>query len=215
MTPLPQVNHQDLSIKINGETLKDIKAHELLKYVVEDSFRRGYEFEVMQAQKTARDTYGWLTTTFLDLVSKISKFKLTVIGEILQPAIASTENPSHDGEIRCNCLVLIAKGLNLTKTIEQVVDSLRGYMGSKNIASIYFPWAIGNTHLGIANVKCLNAAVYKQYLRKTTRLHNKWIDLQPHSNSLDGSAKPNEEVLKQFGFMDVITALASTVKGGE
>ena len=85
-------------------------------------------------------------------------------------------------------------------------------MGTKNVASVYFPRATGGTHSGIANVECLNAAVYKQYLRKSVRLYNKWIELQPHPNSLDGSSKPNEETLKKYGFLDVNTAPAGTVE---
>ena len=107
----PIAASKQLSIKINSETLKDIDAHQLLKYVVEDSFRRGYEFEITQAQKTASDTYGWLTTTSPDQVSKISKYKLTVMGEILQPAAANTDNLSRDGVITTQLPGAYSKGI--------------------------------------------------------------------------------------------------------
>lgn len=43
------------------------------------------------------------------------------------------------------------------------------------------------------------------------RLHHKWVEFLPHPNSLDGSARPSEEKLKELGFLDINNALAGTV----
>lgn len=85
-------------------------------------------------------------------------------------------------------------------------------MGEKNISSIFYPRAKHIVHHGIANVECLNAAVYKQFVRKSACLHGKWVEFQPHPNSLDGSARPDDATLKKLGFQDVHTALANTVE---
>lgn len=85
-------------------------------------------------------------------------------------------------------------------------------MGVKNVVSIFYPRQKGDTHSGIANIECLNAAVYKQHLKKSARLHHKWVKFQPHPNSLDGSAKPSEETMKLLGFHDINTTLAGTVQ---
>jgi hypothetical protein len=41
------------------------------------------------------------------------------------------------------------------------------------------------------------------------------VRFNPHPRSLDGSATPSEETLKEFGFNDMNTALASTVEALE
>ena len=52
-----------LTIKINTDIICDLEAHQLFKTVVEESFKRGHEFEIAQVQKTAGETYGWIITT--------------------------------------------------------------------------------------------------------------------------------------------------------
>ena len=52
-----------LTIKFNTDNIRELVAHQLFKAVVEESFKRGQEFELAQVQKTAGETYGWLITT--------------------------------------------------------------------------------------------------------------------------------------------------------
>lgn len=54
--------------------------------------------------------------------------------------------------------------------------------------------------------------VYKQHLRKSARLQNKWVVFQPHPNSLDGNARPDDATLKKLGFLDINNALADTIE---
>lgn len=37
------------------------------------------------------------------------------------------------------------------------------------------------------------------------------MEFEPYPNSLDGSAKPDDETLKRFGFLDVNITLANIV----
>jgi hypothetical protein len=208
----PLASSSLLTIKINTEGIRDLEPHQLLKTVVEESFRRGHEFELVQVQKAVGETYGWLITTSPEQVEKISKNKIPVLGELLTPVITSGDQLSREDVIRRNCLVLLAKGLNLTKAIEPTTVSLHSHFGTKNIVSVFYPRATGNIHHGIANVECLNSAVYKQHLRKTARLQNKWVVFQPHPNSLDGSARPDDATLKKLGFSDINNALADTIE---
>ena len=54
--------------------------------------------------------------------------------------------------------------------------------------------------------------VYKQHLRKSARLQNKWVVFQPHPNSLDGNARPDDATLKKLGFLDINNAFADTIE---
>jgi hypothetical protein len=201
-----------LTLKINTDNIRDLVAYQLFKTVVEESFKRGHEFELAQVQKTEGEAYGWLVTTSPEQVDKRGRNKITILGELLTPAISSGDQLSRDDVIRRNCLVLLAKGLNLIKLIEPTTASLHAHFGIKNIVSIFYPRATSKIHHGIANVEFFNSAVYKQHLNKSVRLLNKWVTFYPHPNSLDGSAKPNEVTLKKLGFTDVNNALADTIE---
>lgn len=148
-----------LSIKLNSDTLRNVDSNQLLQSMVEDSFKRRFEFEVTQVQKKIdADSYCWLTTTSPKQVSKIQMYKITILGELLQSVSnTNTDQLSREEVIKRNCLVLIAKGLNLTKPTDQITSSLKAYFGLKNVVSIFFPSVVGSVHSGIANIECLNA----------------------------------------------------------
>ena len=59
-------------------------------------------------------------------------------------------------------------------------------------------------HNGICTLKVLNLILYKQYVRKTTKLLYKYIKYTLHPRSLDGTSPPLEEMLHEFGILEVI-----------
>lgn len=132
-----------------------------------------------------------------------------ILGELLRPITTNNNHISREVVIKRNCLVLIITGLNLNKTSDQVTAALKEYLGEKNVASVFYPQAKPPLHSGIVNLKCLNATVYKQQLRKSARICSKWIEFQPHSNNLDRSAKRDEETIKRIGFSNVNNALVT------
>ena len=201
-----------LIVKINTDNIRNLVAHQLFKTVVEESLKRGHEFELTQVQKTARMTYGWLITTSPEQVEKIGCNKILVLGELFTPVISSSDQLSRDDVIRRNCLVLLAKGLNLTKLIEPTTTSLHAHFDIKNVVSMFYPRPTGKIHHGIANIECLNSVVYKKHLQKSVRIQNKWVTFHPHPNFLDESTKPDEATQKKLGFMDVNNALAHTIE---
>lgn len=133
------------------------------------------------------------------------------VSELLSPVVPSEDKMSREDIIKRNCLVLIAKGLNLTKSTEITTDTLKTFIGPKNVSSIFYPRAKETMHNGVANIECLNATVYKQFLRKSVKLNGKWIELQPHPNSLNGSARPDDATLRKLGFANIDTAMANTI----
>lgn len=183
----------------------------LFKEVVEDSFRRGLEYEVTQTQKATGETFGWIVTTSPEQLKKLNAGRISILGELLRPTVTNKDHLSQEGVVRRNCLVLIIKGLNLNKTLDQTTEALKTFLGEKNVSSVYYPRAKPSLHSGIVNLECLNAHVYKHQVHKSAKICGKWVEFQPHPNSLDGSAKPNEETLRKYGFSDITTALANTV----
>jgi hypothetical protein len=64
-------------------------------------------------------------------------------------------------------------------------------------------------------VQWLNAAVYKKFVKKNTKLLGKYVEFTPHPKSLDGINAPSQIELSRLGFSDVNTALANTVEALE
>ena len=64
-------------------------------------------------------------------------------------------------------------------------------------------------------MQCLNAAVYKKFVRKNTKLLGKYVEFTPHPKSLDGINAPSQIELSRLGFSDVNTALANAVEALE
>ena len=135
----PLAPSNQLTVKINTDNIRDLVAHQLYKAIVEESFKRGHEFEVAQVQKTAGENYGWIITTSPEQVEKLGRNKIPIFGELLTPVISSGDQLSRDDVVRRNCLVLLAKGLNLTKLIEPTTASLHAHFGTKNIVSVFYP----------------------------------------------------------------------------
>jgi hypothetical protein len=110
-----------------------------------------------------------------------------------------------------NCLVLIAKNLNKGRMPTQVESGLWTLIGDKNVVNVYFPRSKNEMHASITNVEFLNTPIYKKFAMKTHKLQNKYVRFNPHPHSLDRSAAPFDETLKELGYQDVNPSLANTI----
>jgi hypothetical protein len=128
--------------------------------------------------------------------------------------LASTEKLSEDDKARKNAIMLIAKNLNKTKTTATLEEGIKKLFGKENVAGIFFRLEKGK-HVGFCNVQCLNAAVYKKYVKQNHLILGKYIEFFPHPRSLDGIDVPSPIELTRLGFSDVNTALANTIQAME
>ena len=98
------------------------------------------------------------------------------------------------------------------KKIEDTKDSIKAVIGGLNVASFYFPGQVGDLHKGTANVQCLNAIVYRQWVGKTVEIFGKHVSFTPHPKSLQGAIPPTKEEQEKLGFCDISTAIADTLE---
>jgi hypothetical protein len=203
-------SNDDLTPKIASKSLIAILSHTLLEMIVRDSFRRNKEFEIIQVLKGADSDHAYMVTSSLDQRSKVLRSAVAIEGELVTP-IPVREKLSATDIARKNCLVLIARNLNKGASPAQVEQSLRTLIGDKNIVSVYFPRAEAGLYARVANIELLNASVYKKFVKSTHKIQSKYIKLNPHPRSLDGSATPPAATLQELGFQDLNTALANTV----
>ena len=137
---------------------------------------------------------------------------ITIGSEVLRPVAQTSKELTEEEIAKRNCLVLIAKNLNQTKSTTATEEAIKRHIGTELVTAVYFPRAQGTTHTGVANIECGSAIVYKSHAHKTDRILGKYVTFYPHPKNLDGAIKPRKKTLKKFGFMDVNAALATLLR---
>ena len=210
-----------LSTKIENPKLYLISSSELQRDVLFESFRRGYDYEIASVQKVKEETWGWLISTTPTQANRIIQYLVPYKQELMHvitPQAAKAERRSRgegltEEEIKKkNATMLCLYGLHKMKKIEDTKDSIKAVLGGLNIASFYFPGQIGDLHKGTANVQCLNAIVYRQWVGKTVEIFGKHVSFAPHPKSLQGAIPPTKEDQEKLGFCDITTAIADTLE---
>jgi hypothetical protein len=204
---------EQLATKITSNNLIGVAAHMIMQQMIADNYRRRYEFEVTQVIKNKlEDSHVWIITTSPKQRNKTMKHKVAINGDLICPTTNNLEKLTEAKLAKKNCLMLIAVNLNMYKTTEEVEHGIKEILGDKNVVNLYFPRRCDNAHSGTLNVECQFPTTYKQYVKQTVKLHNKYIKFTPHPRSMDRANVPSEETLWKFGFLDVNTALANTVQ---
>jgi hypothetical protein len=204
---------EKLTTKITSENLISVPAHTIMQQLVTDSYKRRHKFEITQVLKARpEDSHAWIITASPEKHDRVLKHKVAVNGELLRPTANSSEKLTEAELAKKNCLMLIAVNLNMNKTTEEVEQSIKDLLGAKNVANFYFPRRRDSSHSGTVNVECHFPTTYKQFVKQTFKIHNKYVKFTPHPRSMDGASAPEEEKLWKFGFLDVNTTLANTVQ---
>ena len=203
-----------LSVKIASDTLIGKEWYNIFEEIVNEGFDRKYDYEITNIQKKKEMSFAWVVATSPEQAKKISTYKISLHNEILDAKFTSKDKLTEDDKARKNALILIIRNLNKVKSTDEIEYGIKKHMGEKNVVNIFFKIENGK-HIGSCNVQCLNAAVYKKFVKKNTKLLGKYIEFTPHPKSLDGINAPSPTELTKLGFSDVNTALASTVEALE
>ena len=202
--------NDDLTLKITSKSISTIPSHTLFEMIVSDSFNRNKEFKITQVLKGSGADHAYVVASSLDQRSKILRSAVAIKNELVTPTLVR-ERLSAIDIAKKNCHVLIAKNLNKGLSPVTIELRLRTLIGDKNVVLVYFPRAENGLHAGVANIEVLNAPVYKRFAKSTHKLQGKYVKLNPHPRSIDGSAAPSTETLKELGFSDLNAALANAV----
>jgi len=202
------------SVKISGPSLKGKKLFQLHEEIVKNSFKRGYEFEVTNVQKNDDAKFAWTKTPSPEQAKKIKMYKISFLNEIMEVNFASMVKLSKDDKARKNAVVLIAKNLNKTKTTSALEEGIKKLFGKENVVGIFFRLEKGK-YVSSCNVQCLNAAVYKKYVKQNHLVLGKYVEFALHLKSLDGIEAPSAKELAKLRFCDVNTTLANTIQALE
>jgi hypothetical protein len=185
-----------LTLKIANKLFLNVPAHRLYESIVRGSFKRSKEFEITQVLKSIEQENAYVIAASPDQHNQILRSALAMEGELI--ATTPTREKLTAAMIaKKNYLVLIAKNLNKGSSPEQVEKELRTLIGEKNIVNVYFPRVEAGMHTGVANVELLNLHVYKKFVKKSHKMQHKYVKYNPHPCSLDGTAAPSDEALRE------------------
>jgi hypothetical protein len=156
------------------------------------TFYKGQEYEIPQVHKLKDEAKAYLVDALLKQCKKLVLHQVTVNQKILQPKIASEGSFTKKEIQKKNCLTLIVKNYNVTYLASAITENLKQILGAKNIMEMNFPREdpAQDLHVRICNLKVLNPAVYKQYVRKKLKLLHMYTRCMPHPCSLDGTSCP-------------------------
>ena len=147
---------------------------------------------------------------FPEQKAKIKKYHTSIDNELVIPTAAARRLNAKE-VTKKNCLVPIAKNLNLTKPASDDARCIKELLGEKLIVNIYFIKAQGKMHNGTTNIEVLNPAIYKKFVKTIVKQRGKHVKMMLHPRSIDSTKAPNEYTLKEFGFLDVNTTIANAV----
>ena len=78
------VRNNNLSINISNDTLVGITSHDLFIDVLENSFRRGHDFEIVEVQKSTPNNYAYLVAPTHLQTEKIQTLQISINNQILE-----------------------------------------------------------------------------------------------------------------------------------
>jgi hypothetical protein len=112
-----------------------------------------------------------------------------------------------------NCLTLIIKNVIVAYSQSKIKEALKKMMGERNMVCTYFPQgnSVKDQYDDICNLEVINPIVYKQYVRKWPKLLHMYVKFTPHPRSLDGTSPPIANLLQEFVFFEVNTAITNTL----
>ena len=204
--------NNNLSIKITSDTLVGISPNALFCDVVESSFRRGHEFEVVGVQKSTPLNYAYIVAPTPLQAKKMQDLQVSTHHEILEGQMKKGPTVTLEQKQRKEALTLTLYNLPILMCIDTTSLEICKILGTKNVVSIWFHKQDGLRHNGSANVECLNPYVYRKFVGKEVKIGVYHVEVTPHRRSLEGSERPPKELLVKFGFEDTNTCLVNTIE---
>jgi hypothetical protein len=189
-----------------------ITAHDLFLDILENSFRRGHKFEIVDVQKSTPNNHAYIVTPTPLQAQKIQTLQVSTHHQILEGQVTKGPSLTLEQKAKKEALILTFYNLPILMNIEDTSLEICKILGTKNVVSIWFHKQDGLRHNGSANVECLNPYVYRKFLGKEVKIGAYHVEITPHRRSLEGSEKPSKELLIKFGFEDTNTCLVNTVE---
>ena len=186
----------NLRFHLRGESLRHEHAFNVFKAIVRESYYTGRQLEFMGLTKPELDkNFAFLTLTTEDARDLLLKDGLTFNHERLQVSVTRDRGTGNPSELRIST-TLVANNLPQRELQTTITKAIKHMFGADNIVGVSF----GNNNqpdkqAGWCHIRCLNAAVYTEWIHKSTYIFGRRIDFIPHRGSIDGT-DPNKTVIR-------------------
>ena len=189
---------RNLRLHLKGESLRHEHAFNILEAIVRENYYNGKQHEFMGLAKPEFEKdFAFLTLTTEEARDLVLKEGLTFNHEKLHVSIPRDRGASHPSELRIST-TLVANNLPQRETQTAIIRAIKQVLGADNVVGVNFG---ANNHphtdrqAGWCHIHCLNAAVYTEWLHKSTSILGRRVDFIPHRGSIDG-AVPNDTAIR-------------------
>ena len=93
---------------------------------------------------------------------------------------------------------MVANNLPQRESQSAIIHALKRLFGEENITGVSFGYKSNQDdghQAGWCHIQCLNAAVYTEWIRKSTYILGRRVDFIPHKGSIDGT-EPNQVAIR-------------------
>ena len=187
---------RNLRLYIKGETLRHVHAAQVFEDIVRESYYTGRQQEFMGLTKPELDkTFAFLTLTTEEARDIVLSDGLTFKHEKLHVSVTRDRGTGNPSELRIST-TLVANNLPQRESQASITKAIKQAFGADNIVGVSFGT---NPHTdkqaGWCHIQCLNAAVYTEWLHRSTFILGRRIDFIPHHGSIDGT-DPNNTAIR-------------------
>jgi hypothetical protein len=189
---------RNMRLHLKGASFRDNSAMDILKDLMRDFYYDGWEIDILSLTKSddAKD-FAFITLTTEDARENLLRNGLTYHSERLQVSATKNKATDNTSDLRIST-TLVVHNLPQKESQSTIVKTLQRLIGVKNITGVTFghkPTHEDERQAGWCHIQCLNAAVYTEWLNKSTYILGRRVDFVPHRGSIDGSA-PNPTAIR-------------------
>jgi hypothetical protein len=129
--------NNNLSVLIKSENLEGIKAHDLFKEILENSFARGHDFEITSIQKGTLQRHAYIVAPTPQQAKKIELHQIPTPNQELLSR-HNTQRISREDKVKKDCLNLSLYRLLKLMKVDFTSEGIKQKMGEKNVVSIWY-----------------------------------------------------------------------------
>ena len=185
-------------LHLKGDSLRNNSAMDILRDLMRDFYYDSREVEILSLTKFKDDKdFAFITLITEDAREDILRNDLFYHSERLRVSATKDKDNGSTFDLRINT-TLVAHNLPQRESQSTIVTSLRRLIGAENITGVTFGHKTkheDDRQAGWCHIQCLNAAVYTEWLNKSTYILGRRVDFVPHKGSIDGSA-PNPTAIR-------------------
>ena len=184
---------KNMRLHLKGASLRGSTAVDILRTIMSESYYEGREVEILALTKADEEKdFAFLTLTTEEAKEDVLTNGLIYRSERLKVSLTKDKAIGSISELRIST-TLVANNLSQRESQTAITKTLKRLFGEENITGVSFRHQSNQEdgrQSGWCHIQCLNAAVYTEWLRRSTYILGRRVDFIPHKGSSDGIA-PN------------------------